>query len=118
MSPCERASAIAWITWGRSTDFSRCSSVFRRSAPSIVIGIRAMSVALVQSLMQRLDRIGNEPAHAGQADGSGTRAREGRIGRDLIVQCGATNHVAVVNRRTLLLDVIDYECDFVILHHV
>ena len=38
-SPCARASEIALMTAGLSTDFKRCNSSFRRSAPILVIGI-------------------------------------------------------------------------------
>src|SRR5213592_497015 len=103
MSPWERASANACMTAGRSTVFSRLSSALRRSAPSVVIGMRAIVCRLLQSLVQRLDRIRNEPAHPGQADSSGARAGDRRIGRDLIVQRSATNHVTIVNRCALLL---------------
>jgi hypothetical protein len=49
-SPCARASAIAWMTLGRSTLSRRCNSAFNSSAPLIVIGIWFMDISLLLAL--------------------------------------------------------------------
>src|SRR6185369_4526164 len=113
---------MAEITAGRSTVFKRCSSVLRRFAPSTVIGTFGVMSACpkgwhlqemesVQPLVQRLDRVRDELAHAGDAERGGTRSGERGVSGDLVGQRLAADLVAVLDRRALLLHRVDDERD-------
>src|SRR5437764_3779771 len=62
-SPCARASAIAWITPGRSTVFSRCSSVLSFSAPRVVMGMVAIRILRNQNENRRALPLGGGWLH-------------------------------------------------------
>src|SRR5215467_1410083 len=89
-SPCDLASAIASMTWGRSTLRSRSNSALSASYPFLVIGVGIIPLRFAVILLERTDRQfllenGFNPHHGS------TCAPHGRIISQAFVQGFATD---------------------------
>src|SRR6185312_15344350 len=98
-SPCARASAIAAMTRGRSTDFSCSSSARRRSEPALVMGARCMCrtpfcYTYARRLAPAVGSMDATVARSGRRDG--VAGRSGCMPLQLRMQFLQADHAALV----------------------
>src|SRR6267142_1104490 len=124
-SPCERASAIAWVTAGRSTPRSRCSSSRSCPAPFRVIGVFGMSGGYrgfggraPQFRVQVLEAVGLELREVLHAGARRLGARDGRVIRDAPRQRGGADRARVGGRGACGLNRVHDEAHLAVLDHV
>src|SRR5882672_11137076 len=124
-SPCERASAIAWVTAGRSTLLSRCSSSRSCSAPRRVIGVFGMSGGYcgfgggaLQFRVQVLKAVGLELPEVLHSGARRLGARDGRVISDAPRERGGADRARVGGRGACRLDRVHDEAHLAVLDHV